>query len=143
MGYSQLKEDFFEPLSITSIKKLQSLLLGIQFYWYKVLVFIYIHEKHMNYLAWIEITDFQLSGKMCDTMKYLLHILKIIERHVWFHEFELPQLVFLLKCIIATFDVYKYSFCEINTYCINKQCIIFFYFFFIPSTAKRLINHTR
>ena len=43
----------------------------------------------MNYPAWIEITDFQLSGKMCDTMKYLLHILKIIERHVWFHEFEL------------------------------------------------------
>ena len=97
----------------------------------------------MNYLAWIEITDFQLSGKMCDTMKYLLHILKIIERHVWFHEFELPQLVFLLKCIIATFDVYKYSFCEINTYCINKQCIIFFYFFFIPSTAKRLIIRDR
>ena len=97
----------------------------------------------MNYPALIEITDFQLSGKMSDTMKYLLDILKIIERHVWFCEIKLPQLAYLLKCMMATFDVNKYSFCEINTYCINKPCIIFLYFFFIPSTAKILIIRDR
>ena len=97
----------------------------------------------MNNPARIEITNFQLSDQMSGTMTYLLDILKIIERHVWFHEFKLPELVYLLKCMMATFDVHKYSFCEINTYYINKPCIIFFYFFFIPSTAKRLTNHMR
>ena len=93
----------------------------------------------MNYPALIEKTDFQLSGKMSDTMKYFRDILKIIELHVWFYEIKLPQLVYLLKCMMATFDVYKYSFCEINTYCINKPCIFSLYFFFIPCTAKIII----
>ena len=95
----------------------------------------------MNYPALIEITDFQLSGKMSDTMKYLLDILKIIERHVWFCEIKLPQLVYLLKCMMATFDVHKYSFCEINTYCINKPCIIFL--FLLYTIHCKNINHTR
>ena len=55
---------------------------------------------------------------------------------------NVPHLAYLLKCIMAIFDVHKYSFCEINTYCLNKLCIILFYFFFIPSTAKGLIKHT-
>ena len=95
----------------------------------------------MNYPALIEITDFQLSGKMSDTMKYLLDVLKIIERHVWFCEITLPQLVYLLKCMMATFDVHKYSFCEINTYCINKPCIIFL--FLLYTIDCKNINHTR
>ena len=37
--------------------------------------------------------------------------------------------------------MHKYSFCESNLYCVNKPCIIFFYFFFISSTAKSLIKH--
>ena len=63
--------------------------------------------------------------------------------HAWVHEFKLPQLVYQVKCIMATFDVHKYSFCKSNTYCANKPCIVFFYFFFTPSTAKSLIKHTR
>ena len=44
---------------------------------------------------------------------------------------------------MATFCMHKYSFCKISTYRVNKPCINFFYFFFITSTAKSLIKHTR
>ena len=76
-------------------------------------------------LTGIRITDFQMLHKMSDTIKYLLGILKI---H-W------------TSCIMATFDIHKYCFFQINTYFINKPCIISFYFFFIPSNAKNLIRH--
>ena len=75
--------------------------------------------------AGIEITDFQMQDKTSHTIKYLLYILKVHWK----------------LCIMATFDAYKYSFYEINTYCVNSLCILFFYFFFIPSTAKSLIKH--
>ena len=84
----------------------------------------------------IEITDFQTRDKMFELSNIYRTFLKSIGRHVWVHDFKLPQLVYLLKCMIATFDVQKYSFCEISTQCINKPCIIFFQFFFIPFTAK-------
>ena len=51
----------------------------------------------------IEIKDFQTPDKMSDTIKYLPDILKI--HHVRVQEFKLPQLVYLLKCMIATFDL--------------------------------------
>ena len=72
-----------------------------------------------------EITDFEMPDKTFSTIKYAPDILKIHRT----------------SCIMATFVMHKYSFCEINTYCVNKPCIIFFYFFFIPSTAKTLIKH--
>ena len=77
--------------------------------------------------AGIEITDFQTPDKTSDTIKYIPNILKIHRT----------------SCITATFDVPIHSFCKINTYFLNKPCIIFFYFFFIPSTTKSLIKHTR
>ena len=55
--------------------------------------------------AGIKIADFQTPDEMSGTTKYLLYIFKIHWK----------------LCIMATFDVHKYSFCE-----------IFFYFFFIP-----------
>ena len=68
-----------------------------------------------------------MADKMSDTIKYLQDILEI---H-W------------TSCILATFDVHKYFFCKINTYYVNKPCIIFFYIFFIPATTKSLINYTQ
>ena len=44
------------------------------------------------------------------------------------------------SCIMTTFDMHKYSFCEINTYRVNKPCILLF-FFFIPAFTKSLIKH--
>ena len=99
-----------------------------------------------NHFTGIEITDSQMSDKTSDIIKYLLDILKIYLTscpRVWVNEFKCPQPVYLPKYIMATFDVHKYSFCEINTYSLNKPCIIFFYFFFIPSTAKSLIKCTQ
>ena len=49
------------------------------------------------------------------------------------------KLFCLLKYMMATFDVHKYSLCKINTYCINKPFIIFFYLFFILSAVKSLL----
>ena len=63
----------------------------------------------------IEITDFQTPDHTSGTIKYLPDIFKIHRT----------------SCIMATFDMHKYSFCEINTYCVNKPCIIFFYYFFL------------
>ena len=83
--------------------------------------------SHSKVSSGIEITDFQTPDKSFDTIKYAPDILKIL----W------------TSCIMVTFDVHKYSFCEINTYCVNKPCVILFYFFFIPSTAKSLIEHAQ
>ena len=65
-------------------------------------------------------------------------------QNVWYYQiftghFKIDQ----TSCIIATFEVPIHSFCEISTYCLNKPYIIFFYIFFIPSTAKGLIKHMR
>ena len=46
------------------------------------------------------------------------------------------------KCIMATFNVHIYFSCKINTYFVNRPCIIFVYFF-ISFTAKSLVKHTR
>ena len=90
-------------------------------------MYIQLHSQVCN--LGIEIKDFQTPDKMSDTIKYLPDILKI--HHVRVQVFKLPQLVYLLKCMIATFDLHKYSFCKIIIYCINKPSIIFSYFFFI------------
>ena len=69
----------------------------------------------------IEIADFQTPDKTSDAIKYLPDILKIHStscQRVWVLEFKRLQFVYLLKCIMTTFDVPKYSFCEINTYCV-------------------------
>ena len=87
----------------------------------------------------IKITDFQMPDKTSGAFKYLPDILKIHRTTctcVLVHEFKRPQLLYLLNCIMATVDKHKYSFREINTYCVNKPSIIFFRFFFISSTAK-------
>ena len=42
-----------------------------------------------------------------------------------------PTCLYLLKSIMATFEVHKYPFWKISTYCVNKPYIVFFYFFFI------------
>ena len=52
---------------------------------------------------------------------------------------HLCRRLFLNK--VAGLIVYK--FCKIDTYCVNKQCIIFLYFFFLSSTAKSLIKHAQ
>ena len=65
-----------------------------------------VNLKHDNYTR-VEITDFQTLDKTSDTIKYLPAILKMHGT----------------SCIMATFDVHKYSFWEINTPCINKPCI--------------------
>ena len=67
---------------------------------------------------------FQTPDKTSDTIKYLPGILKIHRtsfQRVWVLEFKRPQLVYLLKCITTTFGVYRYSFCEMNTYCVITQ----------------------
>ena len=78
-------------------------------------------QKWLCAFTGIEITDFQMSDKTSNTIRYLLDILKIHQtscQHVWVLEFKHPQLFFLLQCIMSTFDMHKYSFCEFNTYCI-------------------------
>ena len=67
------------------------------------------HNESLNYhiyLPGVQITDFQTPDKMPHTI-YLPDILKIHQT----------------SFIMATFDVDKYSFCEISTSCINKPCI--------------------
>ena len=83
--------------------------------------------SHSQVFSGTEITDFERPEKTLNTIKYAPDILKIHRT----------------SYIMATFDMHKYSFCEINTYCVNKLCIIFFYFFFIPSTAKSLMIHAQ
>ena len=80
--------------------------------------------SHSQVFSGTEITDFEMSDKTFNTIKYAPDILKIHRT----------------SCIMAIFDMHKYSFSGINTYCVNKPCIFFFYFFFIPSTAKILIK---
>ena len=73
------------------------------------------------YKSGIEITDFQTPDKTSDTIKCLPDILKIHRisfQRSWVLEFKRPQLVYLLKCIVTTFGVHQYSFCEFNTYCV-------------------------
>ena len=65
-----------------------------------------------------------MPDKMSNAIKYLPDILKIHQA----------------SCIMATFDLHQYSFCKVNTYCVNKPCTIVFYYFFIPFTAKSLIE---
>ena len=72
-------------------------------------------------LTGIKIIDFQTPDKTSDTIKYLPDILKIHQtlcQCAWVLKFKRPQLVYLLKCIMTTFNVHKYSFSEINTYCV-------------------------
>ena len=63
--------------------------------------------------AGIEITDFQTQDKTSDTIKYIPDI----------HG---------TSYIMATFDVSIHSFCKMNTYFLNKPCIIFFISYIIP-----------
>ena len=83
--------------------------------------------SHSQVFSGTEITDFETPDKSFSTIKYAQDISKIHRA----------------SCIMVTFDMHKYSFCEINTYCVNKPCIIFFYFFLILSTAKSLIKHAQ
>ena len=71
----------------------------------------YISAKVCIFTDWV-ITDFQTPDKTSNTIKYLPDILKI--HHT--------------SCITETFDLHQYSFCKVNSYCVNKPCTIVFYY---------------
>ena len=115
--------------SLTPMLPFTSINAFFYFLWYfimKITVTIF-GISHSQVFSGTEITDFEMPEKTLNTIKYAPDILKIHRT----------------SYIMATFDMHKYSFCEINTYCVNKLCIIFFYFFFIPSTAKSLMKHAQ
>ena len=84
------------------------------------------------------------SYKACEVLFFALMIKKVkaeraehcIDTHpsCFVLEFKCPQLAYLLKCIMATFNVHKYFFCEINT--LKKNFMASFYGW--GSTASRL-----
>ena len=115
--------------SLTPMLPFSSINAFFYFLWYfimKITVTIF-GISHWQVFSGTEITDFEMPDKTFNTIKYAPDILKIHRT----------------LCIMANFDMHKYSFCEIKTYCVNKLRIIFFYFFFIPSTAKSLMKHAQ
>ena len=89
----------------------------------------------------VQITNFQTSDKTSSTIKYLLGILKIHQTSCLGSWVQTSPTCLPAEMYYGNFGMHKCSFWETNTYCLNKPCNIFFYFFFIPSTAKSVVKH--